>query len=117
MENHEMFPKVRSGFLHLSISFKVGELTCNTRELKQLRLRHQRKRQKSNRLNSQDNNSARAACFFVHFSAVTARLRREIAHGNPRTRVTLSPCNQALTWTPLQGAKKVSSTACHSGKL
>ena len=29
MENHKMFPKVRSGFLHLSISFKVGELTCN----------------------------------------------------------------------------------------
>ena len=31
------------------------------------------KRQKSNRLNGQNNNSARASSFFVHFFAVTSR--------------------------------------------
>ena len=30
-----------------------------------------------NRFNKQNNNSERALCFFVHFFAVTARLRRE----------------------------------------
>ena len=43
------------------------------------RRRRQRERQKSNRLNSQDNKAARASRFFVHFFAVTARLRRENA--------------------------------------
>ena len=33
---------------------------------------------KSNRFNEQNNNSARASCFFVHFFAFTAQLRREM---------------------------------------
>ena len=37
----------------------------------------ERERQISNGLNKQNNNSARASRFFVHFFAVTARLRRE----------------------------------------
>ena len=37
------------------------------------RRRRQRERQKSNRLKRQNNNSARASRFFVHFFAVTAR--------------------------------------------
>ena len=34
MENHKMFPTVRSGFVHLSISLKFGESTCYIWELK-----------------------------------------------------------------------------------
>ena len=49
------------------------------RVLKMPRQRQQRGRQKSDGLNKQNNNSARAARFFVHFFAVTARLRRENA--------------------------------------
>ena len=41
--------------------------------------RRQREGQKSNRLNRQNKNSARASRFFVHFFAVTARLRQENA--------------------------------------
>ena len=41
------------------------------------RRRQQREGQKSNRLNRQNNNSARASRFFVHFFVVTARLRRD----------------------------------------
>ena len=41
--------------------------------------RPQRERDKSNRFNWQNNNFARASRFFVHFFAVTARLRRENA--------------------------------------
>ena len=40
------------------------------------RQRQQREGQKSNRLNRQNNNSARASRFFVHLFVVTARLRR-----------------------------------------
>ena len=43
------------------------------------RQQRQRGRQKSSRLNRQNNNSARASRFFVHFFAVTARLRGENA--------------------------------------
>ena len=43
------------------------------------RRQRQRGRQKSSRLNRQNNNSARASRFFVHFFAVTARLRGENA--------------------------------------
>ena len=39
----------------------------------------ERERQISNGLNKQNNNSARPSRFFVHFFAVTARLRRENA--------------------------------------
>ena len=49
---------------------------CYRGEFKILRRRRQRKRQKSNRLNWQNNNSTRASRFFVHFFAVTARLRK-----------------------------------------
>ena len=42
------------------------------------RRQRQRGRQKSSRLNRQNNNPARASRFFVHFFAVTARLRGEI---------------------------------------
>ena len=41
--------------------------------------RWQWERQKRNSLNRQNNNSARAARFFVHFFTVTARLRPENA--------------------------------------
>ena len=39
----------------------------------------QRDSQKNNRFNEQNKNSARASRFFVHFSAITARLQRENA--------------------------------------
>ena len=38
-----------------------------------------RERQKNNRFMKQNNNFARAAHFFVHFFAITPRLRRENA--------------------------------------
>ena len=41
--------------------------------------RRKRERRKNNRFNQQNNNFARASRFFVHFLAVTARLRRENA--------------------------------------
>ena len=47
------------------------------RELKQRRRRSQRERQKSLDLDWQNNISARASRFFVHFFAVTAGLQRE----------------------------------------
>ena len=43
------------------------------------RRRRQRERQNSNRFIKQNNKLARASRFFVHFFAVTARLRRENA--------------------------------------
>ena len=49
------------------------------RDFKIQRWRLQRGRQKSNTLNNQNNNFARASRFFVHFFAVIARLRRENA--------------------------------------
>ena len=51
----------------------------NIRELKIRWQRRQRELHKSNRFNNQKNNFARASRFFVHFPAVTARLRRENA--------------------------------------
>ena len=59
----------RGGFCTLAI----------IRDFKMPRRRRQRERQKSNRLKRQNNNSAHASRFFVHFFAVTARLRRENA--------------------------------------
>ena len=47
------------------------------RELKQRQRGRQRKRQKSNWLDLQNNNSARASRFFLHFFAVVARIRHE----------------------------------------
>ena len=48
------------------------------RDLTKLRRRRQGERQKSNRFNEQNNNSARASRLFVHFFAVPAKLRREM---------------------------------------
>ena len=53
--------------------------TTGNRDLRIRRRRPQRERHKSNRFNNQNNNFARAPRFFVHFFAVTARLRRENA--------------------------------------
>ena len=44
----------------------------------QLRRRQQGERQRSNKFNDQNNNSARASRFFVHFFPVPAQLRREM---------------------------------------
>ena len=54
------------------------DLKVPTRDLTKLRRRRQRERQKSNGFNEQNNNSARASRFFVHFFAVPAQLRREM---------------------------------------
>ena len=51
---------------------------ANKRDLTKLRRQRQRERQKSNRFNEQNNNSARASRFFVNFFAVPAKLRREM---------------------------------------
>ena len=50
------------------------------RDFKMSRRRRQRDRQKSNKVKRQNNNNARVSRFFVHFFAVTARLRRENAY-------------------------------------
>ena len=49
----------------------------SSRDFRMPRRRRQRECQKSNSLNKQNNNSAPASRFFVHFFAVTARLGRE----------------------------------------
>ena len=54
-------------------------LSDTNRDLKIRQRRRQRELHKSNRFNNQNNNFARASRFFVHFFAVTARLRRENA--------------------------------------
>ena len=48
------------------------------RDLTKLRRRLQGERQKNNRFNEQNNNSARASPFLVHFFAVPAQQRREM---------------------------------------
>ena len=58
----------------------VTAVAFSVRDLKIRRRRRQRERPKSNKLNRQNNNNARASRFFVHFFAVTARLRRENAY-------------------------------------
>ena len=49
---------------------------------------------KSIKFNEQNNNSARASCFFVHFFAVSAQLQREILgwleNGNGKVIITFS---------------------------
>ena len=66
----------------------TGNLTCIVlllllvvinREFKQQRRRRQREHQKINRLNKQNNNSARELHFLGHFFAVTARLGSEMS--------------------------------------
>ena len=56
-----------------------SEMFLAIRGLKIQRRRRKRGRQKSNMVNNQNNNFARASCSFVRFFAVTARLRRENA--------------------------------------
>ena len=56
-----------------------GGTLIDNMDLKIRQRRRQRERHKSNRFNNQNNNFARASRFFVHFFAVTARLRRENA--------------------------------------
>ena len=58
-------------------SYKKPSVAIIGRELQQRRRRRQKELQKSNRLDKQNRNFARAADFFVHFFAVTARLRSE----------------------------------------
>ena len=62
---------------HWSLWYRLPR---NITERRQRRRRRKRERQKSNRFFQQSNNFARAAHFFVHFFAVTARLRRENAY-------------------------------------
>ena len=69
-----LFKKVREGPF---FEGEGGEGCLHDRDLK-IR-RRQRERHKSTRFNQQNNNFARASRFFVHFFAVTARLRRENA--------------------------------------
>ena len=59
--------------------FKLS-LSCpsDIRDLTKPRRRWQQERQKTNRFNEQNNNSARASRFFVQFFAVAAQLRREM---------------------------------------
>ena len=56
-------------------------MSHNDREFTQRRRRRrrQRERQKTIGLDNENNNFARASRFFVHFSAVVARLQRETA--------------------------------------
>ena len=49
-----------------------------SRDLTKLRRRRQRERVKPNGFHEQNNNSARASRFFVHFLAVPAQQRREM---------------------------------------
>ena len=75
----------QKSILSFSVKYDVcslGELALPSsnviRDLTKLRRRRQGERQKSNRFNEQNNNSARASRFFVHFFAVPAQLRREM---------------------------------------
>ena len=59
-------------------SYTPLKVSANNKELKQRRRRRrrQRERQKGNRLDQQNNNSARASRFLVHFLGLVARLQR-----------------------------------------
>ena len=59
---------------HILVDF----LPYGDRDLTKLRRRQQAERQKSNRFNKQNNNSALVSRFFVHFFAVSAQLQREV---------------------------------------
>ena len=76
------FPHSRNQILYLhSVRLRktLNSALHETRDFKMPRRRRQRERQKNNWLNKQNNNSARASRFFVHFITVTARIRRENA--------------------------------------
>ena len=53
-------------------------VVLQSRDLTKLRRRRQGERQKNNRFNEQNNNSARASRISVHFFAVPAEQRREM---------------------------------------
>ena len=63
--------------LLIKVAFSSPSLLPN-KDLTKLRRRRQQERPKSNRFDEQNNNSARASRFFVHFFAVPAQLRREM---------------------------------------
>ena len=58
--------------------FTLKVAAVAVRDLTKLRRRRQAGRQKGNRFNEQNHNSACASRFFVHFFAVPAQLRREM---------------------------------------
>ena len=72
-------------FLEWSINFRDSATKHHTvpsppinRDLTKLRRRRQGERQKNNRFNEQNNNSARASRFFVHLFSVPVQVRREM---------------------------------------
>ena len=65
--------------MDLTLELDMPSLSLYIKELKQRRRRRQRERQKAIGLDWQNNNFARASRFFVHFFAVSERLRRETA--------------------------------------
>ena len=71
--------KVRTGWLFIDLVFFLRFPWKRIRDLTKLRRQRQGERQKSNRFNEQNNNSARASRFLLHFFAVPAQLRREMA--------------------------------------
>ena len=73
------------------------KVSANNKELKQRGRRRRRERQKGNRLDQQNNNSARASRFFVHFLGLVARLQR--FHVLSRTG---TEDNNFLYWTLIQ---------------
>ena len=60
----------------LRLYVRLGSCFYCTKQFKIPRGRRQQERQKSNSLTRQNNNFARASCFFVHFFNVVARLWR-----------------------------------------
>ena len=66
-------------FNHIDQSVYSRPLPSEKRQFQLRRRRRPRERQNSNRFIKQNNTFARASRFFVHFFAVTARLRRENA--------------------------------------
>ena len=68
-------------FFHAGFSWWNTAVANNKyTDLTKLRRRRQGERKKSNRFNEQNNNSARASRFFVHFFAVPAQLRPEMTN-------------------------------------
>ena len=65
-------------FFDVLVVVAVVASKVRNRDLTKLRQRMQRARLKPNRCYEQNNNSARASRFFVHFFAVTAQLQHEM---------------------------------------
>ena len=81
------------------------------RELKQRRRRRQWERQKAMGLDWQNNKFARASRFFVHFFAVSARLRRAscvpVEDGNTRQQLSFSFPELRYSGIELNSKKKL----------